>query len=331
MRPGTFFTEIAMFTSLHASPSWDMTSKSRLGAFLAQQPIRTRVAPSPTGHVHLGTVRTALHNFLAARAGNGQFLLRIDDTGASRNDQAHVDLIHHCLDVLKLKPNEVFHQSARRDQHQGAVQCLLDGGFAFQDGAAVRLAPKARRLAPKRFFDLANGICIVSDTLLDQSDGLVLLRSDGSPTYHLASVVDDIDYNINLIIRGMDHLSNVSKQLIIALSLAQVNYPNAQQFVDHLMWAHVGLIMHQKKKMSKRDAASNVLHYLNQDMDPGVLLQWALPLGWGHPDPQFDRQYPVLTLDQMPTLFGQGGLRGSNCNLNTDKLPALMRKWQPKN
>ena len=319
-----------MFNSLHPSTHWDMPPKSRLSAFLAQQPVRTRIAPSPTGHVHLGTVRTALHNYLAARASGGQFVLRIDDTDDKRNDASHVDLIHHCLDLFQLKPDLVFHQSARRDHHQQAAQVLLDKGWAVQDGNAVRLAPQARSLAPSQFFDLASGVCTISDTFLDQADNLVLMRSDGSPTYHFASIVDDIDTHINLIIRGMDHLSNVPKQLIIASALAQANYPNAQHFLDHLMWAHVGLIMHQKKKLSKRDDASNVLQYLQQGVDPGVLLQWALPLGWGHPDAQFDRHYPVLTLDDMPDVFAQGGLRSSNCNLNGDKLPALMKKWKAR-
>ena len=314
-----------MLASLVPSPLWDLPPKQRLTTLLGA-PVHCRVAPSPTGHVHLGTVRTALHNALAARASGGSFLLRIDDTDAARNDDAHVDLIHRSLAILGLTPDQVFHQSSRRASHHGAVQALLDAGLAVRDGDAVRLAPHARQLAPDKFFDLAAGVCSLSATLLDHADGLVLLRSDGSPTYHLASIVDDIDAGITLILRGMDHLSNVPKQVIIARALAQVDYPGAQAFCDGVVFAHVGLILKDGKKLSKRDNDSNLFHYLDAGTPPQALLHWAMGLGWGHPDSAFDKKWPVLALADMPGVFAQGGLRSSNCALNLDKLAALSRK-----
>lgn len=319
-----------MFASLVQSPSWDLPPKQRLAALLAS-PVHCRVAPSPTGHVHLGTVRTALHNALAARASGGSFLLRIDDTDASRNDKAHVDLIHTSLDLLGLVPDRSFHQSDRLDHHHAAVHALLDAGWATHDHGAVRLTPAARPLAPDRFFDLASGVCRISPTLLDHADGLVLLRSDGSPTYHLASIVDDIDAKITLILRGMDHLANVPKQILIALALADAHYPGARDFCDQVMFAHVGLILKNGKKLSKRDNDSNLFHYLDAGTPPDALAHWALGLGWGHPDADFDKKWPVMDRAAMPGVFAQGGLRSSNCALNQDKLASLARKYHANN
>ena len=316
-----------MLASLVPSPLWQIAPKQRLTQALTQAPARTRVAPSPTGHVHLGTVRTALHNFLAARASGGSFLLRIDDTDASRNDDANVIMIHQALAALGLGFDATFAQSSKRDSHAAAAKCLLDAGWTVQDGPAVRLAPKARDLAPASFFDLANGVCQVSSTFLNQADGLVLVRSDGTPTYQFASVVDDIDAQITLIIRGMDHLANVAKQVIVARALAASDYPNAQVFCNSVLFAHVGLILKDGKKLSKRDNASHLSLYLDQ-VCPQAFLQWALPLGWGHPDPQWDKTHPLVSLDQMSTFFMQGGLRGANCSMDTKKLDALDRKWK---
>lgn len=316
-----------MFNSLNHSPSWDLAPKSRLRAFVDQGPVTTRVAPSPTGHVHLGTLRTALHNYLLAKASGGNFVLRIDDTDAARNNPDHVALIHHTLAVCGLTYDQTFHQSDRRTQHLQAAQLLLDNGWAYRDGSAIRLSPKACNLTPPQFFDLAAGVCPISATFLNQTSDLVLVRSDGQPTYHFASIVDDIDTNISLIARGTDHLANTTKQITIAQALAHSNHPQAQNFINTIVFAHIGLIMHNGKKMSKRDAASNIAQYLDDGICPQALLQWAMPLGWGHPDGQLDKHTPLIGLDNMPLIFAQGGLRATNCNINPQRLTDLQKKW----
>lgn len=316
-----------MLASLTPSPLWSLPHKQRLSHFLGQAPVHCRVAPSPTGHFHLGTMRTALHNLLAARASGGTFTLRIDDTDAARNDDAHVALIHDCLGRMGLTPDASFHQSARRDQHLQAADLLLRSGLAVHDGSAVRLAPHARGLAPHQFFDLGSGACTISSTFLDHADGLVLVRSDGMPTYHFASIVDDIDHGVTLILRGMDHLANVPKQMIVARALARAGHDGADQFCQRIMLAHVGLILKDGKKLSKRDGASNLLHYLDDGASPAALLQWSLGLGWGHPDPQFDKTWPLIGLADMPTVFAQGGMRSSNCSLDVRKLASLAGRW----
>jgi glutamyl-tRNA synthetase len=282
----------------------------------------------PTGHVHLGTVRTALHNFLAARASGGTFLLRIDDTDTARNDDAHVTLIHDSLTQLDLVPDRVFHQSSQASQHQAAAGVLKGAGWAVMDGDALRLSPQARALAPPQFFDLAAGVCPLTDTLLNHADNLVLLRSDGSPTYHFASIVDDIDSGVNFILRGADHLSNVAKQVIVAQALARSGYPGAQAWVDSVLFAHVGLLLKDGKKLSKRDGASSVQHYFDQGVPTGALLQWVLTLGWGHPDSQFNRTWPIIGMGDMPGVFAQGGLRAVNCGLDANHLATLVKRWK---
>ena len=317
-----------MLTSFIPSDLWAISPKQRLSVFLNQGPVNTRVAPSPTGHFHVGTLRTALHNLLVARASGGTFTLRIDDTDAARNDQAHVDLIHDSLRMVDISPDHTFHQSSRKSHHLAAVDYLLKAGLAIMDGAAIRIGPSCRQLAPNQFFDLANGVCSVSSTFLDQADGLVLVRSDGMPTYHFASIVDDIDHDINLILRGMDHLSNVTKQVIIAQALSAAGYPGAQRFCDRVMFAHVGLLLKDGKKLSKRDSASSMMGYLDDGIPPAALLQWVMALGWGHPDSTFDKLWPKISLADMPTVFIQGGLRSTNCSMDISKLASISKKWK---
>lgn len=314
-----------MHASLFPSALSALHPKQRLGALVAARPLITRVAPSPTGHMHVGTVRVALHNALAAQASGGQFWLRIDDTDADRNQADAVALIHTSLDRLGLHPVQHFHQSARRSSHRDAVQRLLDTGWAVRDQGAVRLAPQARDLAPASFFDLVTGVVPVSDTWLNHADGLVLLRQDGSPTYHLASIVDDMDHGINLVLRGMDHQANTPKQLILARALAQAGHPTAAAFCDQVLFGHCGLLMYQGKKLSKRDPASDGRQWLD-GVGSTALLQGLLTLGWGHPDPQFDRRVPTLDWAAMVQAFPQGSLRSSNSQFDPAKLMALARK-----
>lgn len=315
-----------MLTSLNPSDAWNLASKDRLKAAVAR-PLNCRVAPSPTGHFHVGTLRTALHNYLLAKASGGQFLLRVDDTDQSRNHDDFTQLIFDSLSACGLNHDRIFYQSARKNDHGKASQHLLSQGYAIQDGTAIRLNVDKILNIPTSFFDLSGGVTAIPQAFLDQSKGLVLVRSDGNPTYHFASIVDDIDADINLILRGADHVANTTKQLLIALALAQSGYPKAQKFVDQVLFAHVGLITLKGKKLSKRDQQSDLSLYLKDGFPHQSLLQYVMPLGWGHPDSTFDKQYPIVDLKDMPSLFVQGGLRISNCSLDDNKLQSLKKKW----
>lgn len=317
-----------MLTSLSPSDAWSLPPKQRLAHVLGQRPAVCRIAPSPTGHVHMGTVRTALHNFLAAKASGGTFFLRVDDTDQSRNDDAHVRLIHDSLAIFGLIPSFFFHQASRLASHQQAAHYLLSHGLAVQDGTAVRLRPGLVSLLPSQFFDVAAGVCSISDTLAGHADGLVLLRSDGTPTYHFASILDDIHAGTTLVLRGMDHLANTPKQVLVAMALAQAGWAGADDFCQNVCFAHVGLILNKDgKKVSKRDGASNVMGALDGGVDPRAYLQWVLKLGWGHPASDFDKQHPLLPLDAMASVFPQGGLRSTNATLDLTKLDSLNRQW----
>lgn len=317
-----------MLTSLNPSSLWSLPPKQRLATFLSQAPAVCRVAPSPTGLVHLGTLRTALHNFLAARASGGMFFLRIDDTDHARNQAGADQAFQRSLDRLGLVPAFVFHQSHRLAAHRAAAQALLDAGLAIRDQGAVRLKPGlAADLLGPRFFDLAAGVCAVGSAQIQHADALVLMRSDGNPTYHLASIVDDIHAGATLILRGSDHLANTPKQMALAQALAKAGWPGAAAFCQSVCVAHVGLIMKKGKKLSKRDADSDAVALLDAGIAPDALLHWSLVLGWGHPAPDFDRRHPILDLDGMVDVFPQGGLRSTNSNLQLDKLQALQRSW----
>lgn len=300
-------------------------AQTRLGMLLAARPARCRVAPSPTGFFHVGTARCALHNFLAARASGGVFMLRLDDTDAARNDDAHADLIHRCLADLGLAPDLFARQSDRKDRHAAAAMAMLGAGQAWRDvDGSVRLSDAAVDALPATFFDLAAGDVAITGTSKDQCRGLTLLRADGSATYPMASVADDVDFGMNLVLRGADHLSNTTKQIAIAMGMARAGWAGAGAFASGAVFAHVGLITKDGKKVSKRDGGSNLLDLLGQS-SPAAVLHWALRLGWSHPDAVFDKTWARLDLADMPALFAQGRLKGSSCDISLQKLASLAR------
>ena len=297
---------------------------------LSARPARCRVAPSPTGFFHVGTARCALHNALAAKASGGSFMLRLDDTDAARNDPAHEALIHECLGILGLAPDRFAKQSQRALRHAQAGEALLSSKAAWRDvDGSVRLSDLAIDALPASFFDLAAGDVAISPTSRDQCRGLTLLRSDGSATYPFASVVDDADFGIDLVLRGGDHLSNTPKQLAIAKALAMAGSQEAEAFGRDAVFAHVGLITKEGKKVSKRDGGSNLMDALAL-ASPAAVAHWALRLGWSHPDPDFDRRWPTIDAGEMPGLFAQGRLKGSSCDISLAKLASLAKAYAPK-
>jgi glutamyl-tRNA synthetase len=304
--------------------------QDRLALLLSSRAAHTRVAPSPTGFFHVGTARCALHNALASRASGGSFMLRLDDTDAARNDDAHARLIHDCLAALDLGPDRFIKQSDRAAQHAAAALALLAAGQAWKDAdGSVRLSDQAVDALPASFFDVAAGAVAITATSKDQCRGLTLLRRDGGATYPMASVVDDVDMDINLVLRGADHLSNTPKQLAIAMALAKAGWPKADAFVGAIVFAHVGLITKQGKKLSKRDGGSSLADVL-ASAPKAAVLHWALRLGWSHPDAVFDRDWPVMDMGDMPALFAQGRIKGSNCDISQDKLASLARAYKSR-
>jgi glutamyl-tRNA synthetase len=309
--------------------------------------IRARFAPSPTGLLHIGGARTALFNFLFARHHGGEFLLRIEDTDKARSTPEAVQVILDGLAWLGLAADAapVF-QSTREARHVEVAQALLAAGRAYycyctpeelremreaaqaagrpprynglwrdRDAAqapagvkpAIRL--KAPRDGETVLEDLVQGSVRVANAELDD---MILLRSDGTPTYLHAVVVDDHDMAISHVIRGDDHLTNTFRQIQIFQAMGW----------DLPSFAHIPLIHGADgAKLSKRHGAVSILEFRDQGFLPEALCNYLLRLGWGHGDAEF------LTRDEQVKLFDLGGVGRAASRMDYAKLTHLNGQW----
>jgi glutamyl-tRNA synthetase len=305
--------------------------------------VRTRFAPSPTGLLHIGGARTALFNYLFARHHGGVFLLRIEDTDRARSTQAAVDVILDGLAWLGLDPDEspVF-QSSREARHVEVAHAMLAAGHAYRaydkveelaaqreqataekrafryDGrwrdrdpgeAPPGVAPVVRMRAPREgetvVRDLVQGEVRVANAELDD---MIILRSDGTPTYLHAVVVDDHDMAVTHVIRGDDHLTNTFRQ---------------RQVYDAMGWdapafAHIPLIHGADgAKLSKRHGAQSVTDFREQGFLPEALCNYLLRLGWGHGDAE------IVSRDEAIRLFDLDGVGRAASRMDYAKLTHL--------
>ncbi len=267
--------------------------------------IVTRFAPSPTGYMHLGNARTALFNWLYAKHMGGKFLLRIEDTDRARSTESAVKIIIDSLIWMGLQwDGEIIYQSQRQKRHIEVAKQLLESGNAYYCYMSQEEIAQAQNSYTKIFSPWRNvskaavcpsnikpvvrlkaeisGTTIIKDAIYGvvevenkQLDDMILLRSDGTPTYMLAVVVDDHDMNVNYVIRGDDHFTNTFRQdqLYKALNWSSPNY------------AHLPLINNcDGTKLSKRLGAKSVIEYKNDGYLPEALCNYLLLLGWGHKD-----------------------------------------------
>jgi glutamyl-tRNA synthetase len=309
--------------------------------------IRTRFAPSPTGLLHIGGARTALFNYLFARHHGGQYLLRIEDTDRERGTQQAVDVILEGLAWLGLNPDEppVF-QSTRAARHAEMVQQMLENGRAYRcystadelkqmrelavaegrppryDGrwrdrdpaeAPAGIPPAIRLRAPREgetvVEDLVQGTVRVANAELDD---MILLRSDGSPTYLHAVVVDDHDMEITHVIRGDDHLTNTFRQVQIYNALGW----------EPPRFAHIPLIHGADgAKLSKRHGAVSVLEFEKNGFLPEALCNYLLRLGWGHGDAE------ILSREEAINLFDIDAVGRAASRMDYAKLTHLNGVW----
>ena len=303
--------------------------------------IVTRFAPSPTGMLHIGNARTAVFNWLYARSEKGQFLLRIEDTDRARSTSEARQAILSGLTWLGLEwDGEAISQSARVDRHREVADILLASGSAYRcfatpdEIAAARKAAQAAR-KPFRFRSpwrdrntgLPDAPCSIrlraprtGETVVDDAvqgrvtwknaelDDLIILRSDGTPTYMLAVVVDDHDMAVSHVIRGTDHLTNAARQ---------------SQIFDALGWerpvfAHVPLIHGPDgAKYSKRHGAVGVGEFESQGYLPEAMRNYLVRLGWSHGDQEF------FATDDLIRLFSLEGLNRSAARFDFAKLLSL--------
>jgi glutamyl-tRNA synthetase len=235
---------------------------------------RVRFAPSPTGYLHIGGARTALFNWLFAQSQIAAFVLRIEDTDVARSKKEFVDEILDSLKWLGFNWDEVYFQSQRFNIYKEFADKLVKEGKAYieklpdKPGEAViyKVAPQTIKIN-----DLIRGeIVFDSETIKDQ----VLIKSDGTPTYNFACVVDDASMNITHIIRGDDHISNTPKQILIYEALGF----NVPQF------AHLPLIMGTEGRLSKRTGATAISDYRSMGYLPEALVNYLLLLSWSPGD-----------------------------------------------
>jgi glutamyl-tRNA synthetase len=274
--------------------------------------VRVRFAPSPTGNLHIGGARTALFNWLYAQSKNGQFILRIEDTDASRSKKEYVDEILDSLKWLGFEWSEIYYQSQRLDIYKEHAQRLLAQGQAYVEKSASGQEAIIFKVMPEKIkiADLIHGE-IEFDTAVIKDQ--VLIKSDGTPTYNFACVVDDALTKITHIIRGDDHISNTPKQVILyrALGLAVPEF------------AHLPLILAKEGgRMSKRKGATAISEYRKLGYLPEALVNFLLLLGWSPGD---NRE--ILDTKEAARLFEIKNVNKTAAVMDLDKLDWINNQY----
>ena len=275
--------------------------------------IITRFAPSPTGFLHIGGVRTALFNWLYAKNNSGKFLLRIEDTDRERSSNEAIDRIIDGLKWLGLENDgEIVYQHKNENRHIEVAHMLLESGFAYRDWELEDDSGNLEKAHAIRFKIPDDGETIINDKVQGdvtfqnkEIEDFVLLRSDGTPTYMLSVVVDDYDMNISDIIRGDDHLINAAKQKLLYDSLKW----------DSPTFSHIPLIHGRDgSKLSKRHGSLGIEHYIEEGYLPEAIINYLLRLGWSHGDQE------IFSLEEMINYFSIEKIRKSPSKFDIEKL-----------
>ncbi len=303
--------------------------------------VRTRFAPSPTGYLHIGGARTALFSWLYARRHGGTFILRIEDTDLERSTLESVNAILEGMTWLGLEYDEgPFSQSDRLGRYREVAQQLLSAGKAYRCYCSkerletLRNAQMANKEKPRydghcrnlpqsnhgaadaphviRFKNPIEGAVVVEDQVRgrvvfanSELDDLVIVRTDGMPTYNFAVVVDDSDMRVTHVVRGDDHLNNTPRQINILQALG----------ATPPVYAHVPMILGEDgARLSKRHGAVSVMQYREEGYLPEALLNYLVRLGWSHGDKE------IFSLDEMIALFDSSDVNNSASTFNPGKL-----------
>jgi glutamyl-tRNA synthetase len=300
----------------------------------------TRFAPSPTGMLHIGGVRTALFSWLYARRMQGTFILRVEDTDLERSTPEAVKVILEGMQWLGLDHDQgPFYQTQRFDRYKEVITDMIKAGTAYhcycskEELDAMRADQQARKEKPRydgrcrhgrgpgpsserqpvvRFANPEEGATVVEDVVHGavtfqnkELDDLIIARSDGTPTYNFCVVVDDADMGVTHVIRGDDHLNNTPRQMNMLLALGKTPP----------VYAHVPMILGPDgAKLSKRHGAVSVLEYQDQGYLPEALLNYLVRLGWSHGDQEY------FTRDEMIAAFDVRDINKSASALNPEKM-----------
>jgi glutamyl-tRNA synthetase len=310
-------------------------------------PIRTRFAPSPTGFIHLGNIRSALYPWAFARATGGVFVLRIEDTDLERSSQAAVDVIIEGMKWLGLDHDEgPFYQMQRMDRYKAVLAEMVAAGHVYPcymsmaELDALRERQMANKEKPRydgtwrpepgkvlppvpegvkpvlRFKNPQGGVVAWDDKVKglieirnDELDDLVIARPDGTPTYNFCVVVDDIDMAITHVIRGDDHVNNTPRQINIFRALGK----------EPPVYAHLPTVLNEQgEKMSKRNGAKPVTQYRDEGYLPDAMVNYLARLGWSHGDDeifsraQFLEWFNLDHLGRSAAQFDEAKLRWVN-------------------
>ncbi|MEY4727167.1 MAG: hypothetical protein RLZ36_1794 [Pseudomonadota bacterium] len=325
--------------------------------------IRTRFAPSPTGFIHLGNIRSALYPWAFARANGGDFILRIEDTDLERSTQASVDVIIEGMKWLGLDHDEgPFYQMQRMDRYKAVLEELKAAGHVYpcymsmQELDALREQQMANKEKPRyngtwrpepgktlpaipegvkpvlRFKNPQGGSVVWEDKVKgrieisnDELDDLVIARPDGTPTYNFCVVVDDIDMAITHVIRGDDHVNNTPRQINIFKALGK----------EPPVYAHLPTVLNEQgEKMSKRNGAKAVTQYRDEGYLPDAMVNYLARLGWSHGDDeifsraQFLEWFNLDHLGRSAAQFDEAKLKWVNAQhlkaMADDALAALV-------
>ncbi len=301
--------------------------------------IVTRFPPSPTGYLHVGSARVALYNWLWAKKNQGRYVLRIEDTDRERSTDEAVEVILNGLRWLGLDWNEGPHfQTHRFERYKDVIQALLDKGLAYRCTCSKERLEKLReeqmsaKLKPRydglcrdkenpdsgeyviRFRNPVEGSVIFEDVIRgpievrnSELDDLIIARSDGTPTYNLTVVVDDLDMGMTHILRGDDHINNTPRQINLMKAIA----PEAKVPV----YGHMPMILGSDgKRLSKRHGAVSVLEYQAKGILPEALLNYLVRLGWSYKDQE------IFSLEEMIEFFDIKDINKSPSAFNDEKL-----------
>ena len=275
--------------------------------------IRVRFAPSPTGKVHIGNIRAAIFNWLYARHTGGKFLLRVEDTDLERSTPEAIRVLMECMEWLGLDYDEpVFYQTKNASRHLDCVEKLLKEGRAYRmektsrDGKTGEVVmfrmPKEGIIA---YDDLVKGHM---EKKAEDVPDFAIVRSDGSPIFHIANVVDDIDQRVTHVIRGDDHVENTFKHIELFKALG----------AEPPKYGHLPMIVNQQgKPYSKRDGAAFVGEFREEGYLPEALFNYLLLLGW---NPGDERE--VLTRKEMIELFDI-----ADCHVTAAKFDLKKLQW----
>jgi glutamyl-tRNA synthetase len=301
--------------------------------------IKTRFAPSPTGYLHIGGVRTALFSWLFAKQNKGDFILRIEDTDLARSTQESVDAIFDGMSWLGLNHTEgPFYQTKRFDRYKEVIKTLLDTDQAYYCYATpeeldeMRKKQKEKGDKPRydgrfrdfsgtppegvkpviRFKNPIEGVVEIEDMVKgkitvsnEELDDLIIARSDGTPTYNLTVVVDDWDMKVSHVVRGDDHLNNTPRQINLYNALG----------AEIPKFAHIPMVLGEDgSRLSKRHGAVSVLQYKEDGFLPEALLNYLVRMGWSHGEQE------IFSIDEMIKLFTLETVNSSPSTFNLEKL-----------